>query len=136
MIRGCCLSTCMTAESVIASQLEKLILREMKARLINWGRWWYQESDREINRLTGYRYCSTLALIMHYAPVIQRSGYASPYAAPLNTADAVIVQQAIERLSVAHRGELVRYYVAQELSGTPQQQARRRRAMLKLAALL
>jgi|GEM_PF-4968166 len=120
----------------IADKLEKHIIREMKARLINWGRWWFQGNNLEIKRLSGRRNTSSMYHLMQRGSVSSRSGYSSPHTMPVNDQDALELHTRILTLSSDEISELRRFYSDQSGSGTSSQGGLRFRAVRKLAGIV
>lgn len=119
----------------IADRLEKHLIRETKARLTNWGRWWYLGNNLEIRRLSGRRNTSSLYSVMQHGKVASRSGYSSPHTMPVNDQDALALHTRILTLSSDEISELRRFYSDQSGSGTASQGGLRFRAVRKLAGV-
>ncbi|OQX03093.1 MAG: hypothetical protein BWK73_40645 [Thiothrix lacustris] len=119
----------------IADKLEKHLMRQMKDRLINWGRWWFVENSAEINNATGKIRISTLYGLMQHGKVRTVSGYANPHRVQVDAEDALNLHTAIGGLSPMQAAELRRFYAEAGESGTSAQGQCRRRAMLKLIGL-
>lgn len=119
-------------EKQLADRLEKHLIREMKARLINWGRWWFQGNNLEIKRDSGMRNTSSMYHLMQRGRVLQRSGYSDPHRVPVNDVDALELHQRIVALNPNEIGELRRFYADGGASGTAAQGGLRFRVVRKL----
>ncbi len=117
----------------IADKLEKHIIREMKARLTNWGRWWRSENSLEIRWDTGQITRSPSYRLMQHGKVSSKSGYATPHRMPINDQDALDLHKHILTLSSGDASELRRFYSDEMGSGTGAQKTARHRAIRKLA---
>lgn len=118
-----------------AEALERHIIAVTKARLKNWGAWWYKSNQLEIKWSTGIKNKSPIARLIERGRV-QRSGYSSPHAFPIDEGDAMVMHMIITgTLNDAEITEIRRFYADLGGSGTSAQGTCRFRAVRKLAGL-
>ncbi len=110
---------------------------EIRARLINWGKWQRINNIKPINDATGVRNVSLSAVLMMYAPKQEKTGYYE-YNEPLSEDEdqqAAEIDHLIKRLSINNQRELFRFYAECAGTGAKENENRRYAAINKLVLL-
>ena len=118
----------------LIQHLEESLLNTTRARLENWGRWWFRDNTLEIRKASGAITRSMSGVLLAYAPHPTKSGYYTQPNTPIDDTDALDLHLQIIHLTPAQQRELSRHYAEQHggKPSTPAQRQTRRRAITAL----